>query len=356
MSRNGLAAEIDEETLQDLINIETGLLYPLEGFMGEEDFRSVVDNYTMANGDVFTIPVTLDVPKDISEKLHIGEELALAVNGEDVASIVVESKYSMTVEDIEKVFKTRDETHPGVKKELSRSPYRIGGKTKLLDNSLLGDALKPTVTRAVFKEKGWKTVVGFQTRNPIHKAHEHIQRLGLDLCDGLFINPITGWKKVGDFSEEAVMAAYSTMIDQFYPQNRVYLAGLKTQMRYAGPREAVFHGIIRRNLGCTHFIVGRDHAGVGGYYGAYDAHKLVRQLSESHDIGIEFLLTREPYYCEKCKQVVTDKTCSHYDTHRVEISGTIVRKYISEGTMPDEIMLRQEILESIVACKHIFVG
>ena len=346
---------INEETLQDLINIETGLLAPLDGFMRENDFRSVVDNYTLANGEVFTIPVTLDVPKDVYENSGPGTVLELESDGSIVASIDVESKYEISVTDIEKIFRTGEDAHPGVSKEKARSPYRIGGKTRIIDRKLLDDALKPEDTKAVFKSRGWKTVVGFQTRNPIHKAHEHIQRLGLEMCDGLFINPITGWKKVGDFSEEAVMAAYHTMIDKFYPKNRVYIAGLRTQMRYAGPREAIFHAIIRRNLGCTHFTIGRDHAGVGGYYGAYDAHELAKELTKKYDLGIELVLTREPYYCTACKQVVTDNTCGHYDTNRIEISGTIVRKYIKEGSMPDEIMLRQEILDSIVSCKHIFV-
>lgn len=346
---------IDEETLQDLINIETGLLAPLDGFMRESDFRSVVDNYIMTDGQVFTIPVTLDVPEDVYNSLPIGTSLELSLNNSIVAKIQVESKFEISVDDIKKIFCTSDKAHPGVKKELDRSKYRIGGKTELIDKSLLDGALKPADTKRIFKEKGWNTIVGFQTRNPVHKAHEHIQRLGLEICDGLFINPITGWKKVGDFSEEAVMAAYKTMTEEFYPKGRTHLAGLKTQMRYAGPREAVFHAIIRRNLGCTHFIIGRDHAGVGGYYGAYDAHALAKTIVSEHDLGIELLLTREPYYCKKCKQIVTDKTCSHYNTDRVEISGTIIRKYISDGYIPDEIMMRKEIFDAILACGHIFI-
>ncbi len=346
---------IDEETLQDLVNIETGLLAPLDGFMRENDVRTVIDHYTMSNGEVFTIPVTLDVPKEIYEKAGFQDEISLSVRDQVVASIVVESKFIMTIEDIEKVFLTREEAHPGVRKEKARSPYRIGGKTRLLDKRCLDDALRSENTRNIFRERGWNTVVGFQTRNPIHRAHEHIQRIGLEICDGLFINPIVGWKKVGDFSEEAVMAAYTAMTEQFYPKERIYLAGLKTQMRYAGPREAVFHAIIRRNLGCTHFIIGRDHAGVGGYYGAYDAHTLARKLSEEHDLGIQLLLTREPYYCKKCKQIVTDHTCGHYSTDRVEVSGTIIRKYIDDGYIPDEVMMRKEIFDAILACGRVFI-
>lgn len=353
---NTYQVDISEKTLQDVINIETGLLYPLRGFMAEEDFRSVVDEYVLSNKkDVFTIPVTLDVGKDVYDSAAAGDRLELLYQGRVVAEQTVTDKYETTDEDWLKVFGTLDMTHPGVNNEKNKPPYRIGGITKLIDRSLLEDALKPEDTKQIFREKGWRTIVGFQTRNPVHKAHEHIQRIGLEVCDGLFINPLVGWKKKGDFTQEAVVAAYTRMIEEFYPNDRVYMAGLKTQMRYAGPREAVFHAIIRRNLGCTHFIIGRDHAGVGGFYGAYDAHKLAEELAGKYDLGIQFLLTREPYYCSKCKQIVTDKNCAHYNTHRTEISGTIIRKYISEGKMPDETMLRNEIFEAILACKEIFI-
>lgn len=345
--------EIHEETLQDIINIETGLLYPLKGFMGETDFRGVVDRYLLSNEQVFTIPITLDVPEDMD--LKCGQTLHLSFQGKHIADMVVEDSYRMTDADIEKIFCTMDEEHPGVKKEKERSPLRVGGRTKLLDKSFLQGALKPEETKNIFKENGWKTIAGFQTRNPIHKAHEHLQRIALEICDGLFINPITGWKKKGDFTQEAVVAAYEKMIEEFYPKNCVYMAGLKTQMRYAGPREAVFHAIMRRNLGCTHFIIGRDHAGVGGFYGAYDAHALAKELSEKYDLGIQLLLLHEPYYCKKCGMVVSEKNCSHYKTDRIEISGTIIRKYINDGAIPDEIMLRKEIFDSILDCGQIFI-
>lgn len=346
---------IDEETLQDIINIETGLFYPLTGFMTENEFRMVVDNYKFSEGQVFTIPITLDIPQELYDHIEIGERLSLVFDNNAVAEITVKSKFAISDADLNKIFLTTDDSHPGVKKEHGRSIYRVGGPTRLLDERFAAGALKPEETKRIFKEKGWKTIVGFQTRNPIHKAHEYIQRFGLEACDGLFINPITGWKKKGDFTEEAVMTAYSVMAEKFYPKDRVYIAGLKTQMRYAGPREAVFHAIIRRNLGCTHFVIGRDHAGVGGFYGAYDAHMLARKLADENDLGIELLLTREPYYCNKCKQIVTDKHCSHYDTDRIEISGTIIRKYISDGYIPDEIMMRKEIFDAILSTGKVFI-
>lgn len=347
--------EIDEETLQDLINVETGLFSPLDGFMGKEEILSVVECGILPDGEVFTIPVTLDVEETIFQHVLDGEKIVLTHRGRTVAEILVESRFLMTDSFIKKIFNTIDLAHPGVRKEKERRPWRIGGKTRLIDTALLSDALKPEDTKEIFRKKGWKTIVGFQTRNPVHRAHEHIQRLGLELCDGLFINPVTGWKKKGDFTQEAVVVAYKTMIQEFYPEDKVFFAELKTQMRYAGPREAVFHAIIRRNLGCTHFIIGRDHAGVGGYYGAYEAHDYAKKISNEHDLGIKLLLTREPYYCTKCKQIVTDHTCSHYETDRVEISGTIIRKYISNKKIPDEIMLRKEIFDAILSCNPIFM-
>ena len=344
---------ISEETLQDIINITTGVLAPLTGFMDAGDFRSVVDHCHLKNGEVFPLPVTLDLPKEQYEEAKTGQRLSLSFRGKIAAEISVDSKFILTGSDLEKVFRTSDNAHPGVCKERKRSPYRVGGEVTLLDRTLLNGALRPEETKRVFAAKNWKTVVGFQTRNPIHKAHEHIQLIGLEVCDGLFINPIVGWKKTGDFTEEAVMAAYRKMAREFYPPERIHIAGLRTQMRYAGPREAVFHALIRRNLGCTHFIIGRDHAGVGGYYGPYDAHTLARELEP--ELGIQLLLTREPYYCKKCGQIVTDKHCAHYNTDRVEISGTIIRKYIQEGFIPNEIMLRREIFQAILDCGQVFI-
>ena len=347
--------EISEETLQDLINIKTGLFYPLTGFMGQEETQSVIRDCTLPNGEVFPIPITMEVKKDIFNRVSEGDILLLAYQGEVLAKMTVESRFLMTDEMIGKIFQTTEETHPGVKKEKERGPWRVGGNPQLIRTEILADALKPEETKERFRRKGFQTVAGFQTRNPIHRAHEYIQRLGLELCDGLFINPIIGWKKKGDFTQEAVNAAYKAMIREFYPAERVHFGELKTQMRYAGPREAVFHAIIRRNLGCTHFIIGRDHAGVGGYYGAYDAHHFAKEIAKKHNLGIKLLLTREPYYCEKCGQIVTDKTCSHYDTYRKEISGTLIRRYIKDGTIPDEMMIRKEIFEAILSCKQIFV-
>ncbi|MDC7279119.1 sulfate adenylyltransferase [Butyrivibrio fibrisolvens] len=345
--------EIDEESFQDIINIATGVLAPLKGFMCEEDYHSVVEKNTLVNGDVFTIPITLEYT--LRDEIQSGEKISLIFNGKYIANISVEDIFETTDADWKKVFGTGDYNHPGVKKEIEKCRKRVGGQIEVVDETILDNALKPLDTKKVFLDRGWETIVGFQTRNPIHKAHEYIQRLGLEMCDGLFINPLVGWKKKGDFSEEAVMSAYEVMINNYYPKNRVYIAGLKTQMRYAGPREAVFHAIIRRNLGCTHFTIGRDHAGVGGYYGEYDAHKFAKEIESKYDLGINLILTREPYYCSVCNEIVTDRTCGHYETGRVSISGTKIRQYITEQTMPDERFMRRDILEAIIQCGDIFI-
>jgi sulfate adenylyltransferase len=266
-----------------------------------------------------------------------------------IGYIAIEDCYEIDPQtDVAAVFKTTDMAHPGVKKEMERFHYRIGGTVRLLDDRFSGESMDPESLRNTFAQQGWTTIVGFQTRNPIHRAHEHLQRIGLEVCDGLFINPIAGWKKRGDFSEAAVMASYDKMITSFYPRHRVFLQGLKTQMRYAGPREAVFHAIIRRNAGCTHFIIGRDHAGVGNYYGQYEGHDLARQLALKGNLGIQLLLLKEPYFCTICDQIVSESSCGHAGTARVEISGTLIRKAFSEGMMPDSRMMRPEISEVLL--------
>ncbi|MCL2182033.1 MAG: sulfate adenylyltransferase [Chitinispirillia bacterium] len=347
---------LDEETLQDLINIETGLFAPLAGFMGCADYRGVIDGMCLAGGvSPWTIPITLSVDEGVYHSVGKGDAVDLTFGGKRVGTICADDCFEVTDDDILKTFKTLDGRHPGVSKEKGRSAYRIGGRTAITDRSVLEGALSPDETKRDFERNGWKTVAGFQTRNPVHNAHEHLQRTALELCDAVFINPIMGWKKRGDFTEEAVTAAYDKMIAGFYPQGRIYFRGLKTQMRYAGPREAIFHAIIRRNLGCTHFIIGRDHAGVGGYYGHYEAHDLAREITAKFDLGIQTLLFSEPYYCKKCGFVVSNKTCAHEGSHKVEISGTIIRDCINNKKIPDPVLMRPEISAEIIKLDNPFI-
>ena len=334
--------QINSETLQDIINIKTGLFAPLQGFMDSKDYREVVDNMRLAKGDVWTIPITLD-----SEKLIIDDEIILYYRDKKVAKVEIEDVYKIQEDDILKIYKTTDINHPGVKKELKRGKYRIGGKVVLFDEDLLQSALNPSKTKEYFKSKGWKTIAGFQTRNIPHRAHEYLHRLALEFCDALFINPLVGWKKVGDFSEEAVESGYKALIDNYYTGLNIYYETLKTPMRYAGPREAIFHAIIRKNLGCTHFIIGRDHAGVGDYYDKYEAQELAKKLQPYLDIKI--LTFKEPFYCEKCGMIVSENICHHKNI--IRISGTQVRKMLSDGKIPPKEFIRDEVARVIIALK-----
>jgi len=341
--------ELNEELLQDCINIATNLFAPLDGFMNSANYHSVVEKMLLSSGEVWTIPIGLDIPHKIYLMAVDSEELILTFKDKHIASLKIDDCYIIDIEsDVLKVFGTSDDLHPGVKKEKNKFKYRIGGKITVIDKSILKDSLNPIQTKEYFFKQGWNTICGFQTRNPIHKAHEHLQRVALEVCDALFINPLVGWKKKGDFSEDAVINGYKTMINEYYTDLNIYFDALRTPMRYAGPREAIFHAIIRRNLGCTHFIIGRDHAGVGSYYGKYEAQELARKIIKNNDIGIELLLLSEPFYCKKCDQIVSDKTCKHSDKYIQKISGTQIRAMLADGKRPSELFMRPEVADSII--------
>ncbi len=344
---------INKETLQDVINLAVGLFAPLQGFMTSSDYHSVADNMCLSNGEAWTIPISLDVPHDTYLAAAESKILSLHHNGKEVGHIEIEELFQVNLEqDIIKIFKTNDLAHPGVAWEMKRTQYRVGGKVILTDQQLTSDSLHPEKTKAFFHSKGWATVAGFQTRNPVHKAHEYLQRVALELCDGLFINPLVGWKKAGDFSEEAVVAGYKAMLQKYYFGLNVHFDTLKTPMRYAGPREAIFHALIRRNLGCTHFIIGRDHAGVGNYYGTYEAHDLARSITKDKDLGITLMLQKEPFYCHSCEQIVSGSTCACSDEFVEKISGTKIRAMLAEDERPSEIYMRREVSDSIIALKE----
>ncbi len=341
---------ISDEAWIEVCNIGDGTFYPLKGFMDSADYRSVVENMRLDNGAPWTIPITLDVPEDKVDEI-IKKDKILLINrrNEEVAELIVEDVFKVNyANDIKKVFMNDDKDHPGIKKETARPTYRVGGTVKVLkyEKTFFSKySLSPEKAKRIFKEKKWKSIAGFQTRNPLHRAHEYLQRIAIEIVDGIFIQPLVGWKKADDFSSLAIIKVYEKMIEHFYPQERVVLAVLKTPMRYAGPREAVFHAIIRRNFGCTHFIVGRDHAGVGGYYGKYDAHKL---CSKFKDLGINILALSGPYYCQKCKSIVTEKSCPHAEKYALSISGTKVRTMLKKGIRPPKEYMRREISEILM--------
>lgn len=350
---NGVEIVIDApyDTIREAVNISEGVFAPLKGFMDARDYHSVVENMCLENGTPWTIPVTLDIPEDTAPDIIRADKVALREpGGAIVADVLIEDLYKVNYEnDLVKVYGFDTLEHPGVRKESCRSAYRVGGPVTMreaVDAPFAAYYSTPHQTNAKFREKEWSTIVGFQTRNPIHRSHEYLQRIGLELADGLFIQPLVGWKKPDDFSPSAILASYERMFDAHYPPDRVFFGTLITPMRYAGPREAVFHAIIRRNFGCTHFIVGRDHAGVGGYYRKYESHELIRSLP---DLGIEVLTLCGPYHCRKCGMVVTEKTCPHGGQFAFEISGVQVREYFRKGQRPPEEFMRPDISDVLIS-------
>lgn len=329
-----------------------GAFAPLDGFMDEAAFKSVVDDMRLPDGAVFPLPVVLDLDREFAASIAGGERLELVFDGEAVGEMSVAGLFECDKPAVaRRVFGTDDAAHPGVDHFYGMGSVFAGGPVALHRRSrhdLSEFELTPAETRALFAARGWATVAGFQTRNVPHRAHEYLQRVALEHVDGLFIQPLVGRRKRGDYSPAAILCGYRALIDGFYPADRVALGILTTAMRYAGPREAVFHAIIRRNYGCTHFIVGRDHAGVGDYYGRYEAHEAVRRFAS--ELGIEIMCLAGPFHCAACGGIATERTCGHATTDPDqirEIAGTDIRAMLMGGLEPDGRIMRPEILESL---------
>ena len=342
------AITIDRDQYLELEKIGIGAFSPLAGFMNESEFVSVVDCLRMPSSDVFSLPVILDVDLNIAEEIRDAAAVDLVFEGDLVGQISPTDLFSCDRREVaRKIFGTDNPAHPGVKHFYTLKPIFVGGPVQLLKRTQLdisADELTPADTKRIFRELGWERIVGFQTRNVPHRAHEYLLRIALEHADGLFVQPLVGRKRTGDYVPEAIMRGYRALIGNYLPPQRVVLGTLSTLMRYAGPREAVFHAIIRRNYGCSHFIVGRDHAGVGEWYGLYDAHELTRQFDG--DLGIEIMRLKGPYHCEKCGGIATDNTCVHGNTDYVEqISGTYMRQILSSGKHPDSHLMRQEVVD-----------
>lgn len=341
---------------RDLANIGHGVFSPLEGYMCREDFEVVLEEGRLANDLPWTIPIVIDADRDEIARVLEGDTLALFYEGRPLGILDVEEIFSYEKKRYaEKVFKTTSEEHPGVARIYAKKDHLLGGRITLLEDpptNFPRYKLWPKETRVLFRERGWRTVVGFQTRNAPHIGHEYVQKTALTFVDGLFINPLIGKKKRGDFKDEVIIKTYEVLFEHYYPKDSATMAVLETEMRYAGPREAIFHAIIRKNFGCTHFIVGRDHAGVGNFYGPFEAQEIFDYYP---DLGIVPMFFKSFFHCAKCGGVVNDKICPHGPEHHINFSGTKIREMLLRGERPPETMMRPEVAEAILSFDHPFV-
>lgn len=340
--------------LSDLICIATGVFSPLTGFLNESDYYSVCEKMRLKNGIIWTIPVTLSIPENMEKTLYSSKHLAiLDPNGSIVAVVRIEDLYHVCKKSEAKmVFNTTEETHPGVNRLINSSSVYIGGEILLVNlpkyiEPFSDYLLEPTQTRCYFKKNNWKQIVGFQTRNPVHRAHEYIQKAALETADGLFFNPLVGETKEDEIPVDIKMESYKVMLKEYFPEDRVLFGIYPAAMRYAGPREAVLHAIARKNYGCTHFIVGRDHAGVGNYYGVYDAQIIFGQF-DSKELGIQPLFFEHCFYCSKCNNMASCKSCPHSSDYHINLSGTKVRVMLQNGEMLSPLVSRPEVVKVLI--------
>jgi sulfate adenylyltransferase len=347
---------IGYDLVTDLENIAHGVYSPLEGFLTQEDYLNVLHEMRLSNDVPWTIPIILDVNPNEIRDVKEGDEASLIYQGQPIAIITVEEIYKWDkVNCCQQVYRTTDIKHPGVEKTLRRKELLIGGKIDLIShfhNPFEKYTLWPIETRVLFQERGWKTIVGFQTRNVPHIGHEYAQKAALTFVDGLFINPLVGWKKAGDFKDEVIIKSYEVLLEHYFPKDSVVFAVLSMEMRYAGPREAVHHAIVRKNFGCTHFIVGRDHAGVGNFYQPYEAWEIFKNFP---DLGITPLFIPESFYCKKCNSIVNIKICPHKEEDRIIVSGTKLREMIRRGERPPKEYMREEVSEVILSFNNPFI-
>jgi len=345
---------LNSRELSDLIMLAMGAFSPLQGFMGKEDYRRVVGEMRLTGGVLWPVPITVSVAKEDADKIKEGQKVALVNTdgNEIVASMLVQEKYDYDKKaEAVKVFGTADEQHPGVQKIYEQGDVYLGGPVRVFNEGgypeRFPEFARPAETRAIFADKGWATIAAFQTRNPLHRSHEYLTKIALEVCDGLLIHPIVGKLKSGDIPAEVRMECYKVLLANYYPPDRVVLKVYPMEMRYGGPREAVLHAIIRQNFGCSHLIIGRDHAGVGTYYGPFDAQKIFDELKPG-DLQIQPLKLDATFWCRKCDSMASPKTCPHGADEHLSISGTKLREMLTRGERPPEQFSRKEVVDVLV--------
>src|SRR5262245_4761294 len=352
IAANAPRVTLSEVGIADLEMIAIGAYSPLTGFLGQADYERVVNEMRLADGTLWSIPITLPVSESRAEMLREGQPVGLyAPDGRLVGLLELRERYTYDqIHEAERVYRTTAQEHPGVARLYRQGQVLLGGDVWLLhelDSTFPELAFTPSQSRAAFAERGWRTVVGFQTRNPVHRAHEYIQKSALEIVDGLFLHPLVGATKEDDVPAAARVESYQVLLRNYYPADRVLLGAYPAAMRYAGPREALLHAISRQNYGCTHFIVGRDHAGVGNYYGTYDAQLLFDTLAPG-DLAITPLKFEHTFYCRTCASVASPRTCPHNAEHRLSLSGTRVRELLRSGTPPPPEFTRPEVAQVLI--------
>lgn len=349
--------DVDTGVKKEIENISFGVFSPLKGFMNEENFTSVVKKGRLSNDLPWTIPIILDANEELAKKVKDSSQVALRNNGQIFGVMQVEDLYKFDkTQSAKSVFQTDDPSHPGFNKFVTMQDILIAGEVKIVNtpNKKFLDPLRltPAESRKEIEDQGWKSTVAFQTRNVPHVAHEMLQKAALNIYDGLFINPLIGKKKVGDFKDDVILNSYTVLIDNYYPKSRIIFSTLHTEMKYAGPREAIHHAIMRQNFGCSHIIIGRDHAGVGNYYSPFAAHDIFKDYP---DLEIEPIFFPAFYFCKKCQSYVNERTCPHDLNYREELSGTKMRKMFSSGELPPSHLMRPEISKVILSYPRPFV-
>jgi len=336
----------------DLIMLGIGAFTPLDGFMGKKDWQGVCDSYQTASGLFWPIPITLSAKKPLADGLQVGSEVALVdeESGEIIGTMKVAEKYTIDkAHECKQVFRTNDSEHPGVAKVMEQAELNLAGPVKVVSESTYPIEFKdiymrPAESRKLFEQKGWSTVAALQLRNPMHRSHEFLAKIAIEVCDGVFIHQLVGKLKEGDIPADVRVKAINVLVDKYFVKDTIIMGGYPMEMRYAGPREALLHGVFRQNFGCSHLIVGRDHAGVGNYYGPFDAQKIFTEIPKGA-LELKPLNIDWTFFCSKCRGMASNRTCPHGKNDRLLLSGTMLRKMLSEGAEVPADFSRPEVLE-----------